>query len=130
MPNPGTFDDPKKKLTDDPGAIPDASGTTPPVRITSVSASPSGGSATITWTTSQAASSRVEYGIYPNLQKTTAETDTSPTVTSHSVNLPSLTVGKIYVFRVHSRLSGGKDGAGNAVMDGYDFYQDGNFVAA
>lgn len=132
MPIPGTFTDPKKKLTDDPGAIPDSTGTTPPVRITSVSSgTPSGGSATITWTTSQAASSKVSYGLATiGRSQTTSETDTNPTVTSHSVTLSGLTAGKTYAYRVHSRLSGGHDGAGNSVMDGYQFTQDSTFVAA
>lgn len=132
MPIPGTFDDPKKKVTDDPGAIPDSTGTMPPVRITSVSAgSPSGGSATITWTTSQVASSKVSYGLATiGRSQTTTETDKSPLVTSHSVVLSGLSAGKTYKYRVHSRLSGGKDGQGNSVMDGYDFTSDSTFVAA
>jgi len=102
----------------------------PPVRITSVSVSGTGGgSATVSWTTSQGASSRMEYGVSPNRDQTTGETDTNPLVTSHSVSLANLTVGRTYLFRVHSRLGGGKDGGNNAVMDGYDFYQDGTFVA-
>jgi len=123
MPIPGTFDDPKKKLTDDPGNV-------TPITISAVSVSGTGGgSATVTWTTSAASSSRVAYGVYPNTQLTTAETDTNPLVTSHSVTLTGLTVGKVYKFRVFSRYGGGKDGGNNSVMDGYSFYQDGTFVA-
>ncbi len=123
MPIPGTFDDQKKKLTDDPG-------NTGPVVISAVSSGvPAGGSATITWTTNKAASSRVGYGVMPNTDNTTAETDVSPLVTSHSVVLSGLVVGKAYKFRVFSRLGGGKDGGNNAVMDGYQFYADGVFTA-
>lgn len=124
MPIPGTWDDPKKKITDDAGAI------TPNV-ITLVSVSGiGGGSATVTWTTSVASSSRVGYGVYPNLSQTTAETNTSPLVTSHSIILSGLVSGKIYLFRIYSRFGGGKDGGNNVVMDGYQFTQDGQFVAA
>lgn len=113
-----------KKPTDDPGAI-------SPLAITSVSAgTPSGGSATITWTTSVAGSSWVSYGIAPNRSQRTAETDISPLVTSHSVTLTGLTAGKVYLYRVHSRYSGGKDGANRAVMNGYQFTADSSFPAA
>lgn len=125
MPIPGTFDDPKKKLTDDPGNL------APPVISALSGGTPSGGSTTITWTTSKAASSRVEYGISPNRRQiTTTETDKNPLVTSHSITISGLTAGKAYLFRVHSRLGGGFDGAGNSVMDGYDQTADGQFVAA
>lgn len=124
MPIPGTFDDPKKKLTDDPGNI-------TPIVISAMSVgSISGGSATITWTTNNASSTRVSYGVYPNRTLTTLETDTNPLVISHSVVLTGLTAGKTYSFRVHSRYSGGKDGANNAVMDGYQFTADSQFVSA
>jgi len=123
MPIPGTWQDPKKKVTDDPG-------NTTPITISAVAVSGiGGGSATVAWTTSAAGSSRVAYGIIPNTQLTTAETDTNPLVTNHSVTLTGLTVGQPYKFRVFSRYGGGTDGAGNSVMDGYSFYQDGTFVA-
>jgi len=123
MPIPGTWQDPKKKVTDDPGNV-------APITITNVSVSGTGGGgATVSWTTDQPASSRVGYGVYPNTDSTTAETDTSPLVTSHSVSLTGLTVGRVYKFRVFSRYGGGTDGGGNSVMDGYSFYQDGAFVA-
>ena len=122
---PANFDPVRKKLTDDPGALPDSGGASPSVRITALSVS--GG--VVSWTTSQAASSQVQYGASPNKDQTTAETDTSPLVTSHSVALSGLTVGRTYLFRVHSRLSGGTDGAGNSVLNGYNFFQDGQFVA-
>jgi hypothetical protein len=123
----------KKKVTDDPGAIPAAGATTPGLSISAVSVgSISGGSATVTWTTSVASSSKVSYGVAPNRSQVTAETDKYPSaqVTSHSVVLSGLTAGKVYLFRVHSRLLGGKDGMGNQVMDGYQFIADGSFVAA
>lgn len=124
MPTAGTFDDLKKKVTDDPGNV-------TPITITALSVgSISGGSATVTWTTSQPSSSRVSYGVSPNRSQTTAETDTNPLATSHSVTLTGLVAGKVYVFRVHSRYGGGTDGMNRSVMDGYSFYQDGTLVAA
>jgi len=122
----------RKKLTDDPGANPDSGGAMPPVRITAVAVSAiGGGSATVTWTTSQAASSLVQYGVAPNGgDQVTAETDTNPLVTSHSVTLSGLVAGKVYLFLVKSRLGGGKDGGNRTVMDGYVFSAYGSFVAS
>jgi hypothetical protein len=134
MPIPGTWDDPKKKLTDDPGALPQAGTNNPALVITNVSGGvPSGGSTTITWTTSQASSSKVSYGIaYQGRSQVTSETNTGQGngVTSHSVTLSGLKVGQPYLFRVHSRLMGGKDGGNNNVQVGYQFIAVGVFVAA
>jgi len=115
MPIPGTWDDPKKKVTDDPGNI-------TPITISAVSGgSPSGGSTTVTWTTNVAATSLVNYGVSPNMkQLSTAETDKSPTVTSHSVTLSNLVAGKTYLFQVVSRYVG----------NGYLFTAVGKFVGA
>lgn len=120
-----------KKLTDDPGAI--TSNTATPMAITNLSVSGiGGGSATVTWTTTVASSSKVSYGVAPNRDQVTPETNTYPSaqVTSHSVSLSGLTAGKVYLFRVHSRMLGGTDGQYNQVMDGYQFTADGSFVAA
>lgn len=81
--------------------------TTPPV-ITNVAASNiTATSATITWTTNEAADSQVEYGL------TTAyglETPVNPSmVTSHSLILNDLTPTTLYHYRVHSA-----DASGNA----------------
>ena len=128
---PDRYDIAKKKVTDDPGAIPAAGATVPGLVMTNLSiGSISGGSATITWTTSQNGTSRVQYGVAPNMDQTTAETNTSPLVTSHSVVLSGLVAGKVYLIRVHSRMQGGTDGMYNSVLDGYDFTADGGFVAA
>ena len=130
MPIPGTWDDPKKKLTDDPGALPQAGTSLPAIVITNVLVNVTGDdTATITWTTSQAGSSRVGYGVATQgLNQTTGETNTSPLVTSHSVTLTGLSGGQMYLFRVYSRLAGGRDGMGNSVMDGYQFTGDGVFA--
>lgn len=124
-----------KKLTDDPGANPDSSGVMPPVRISGLAIVPyafigqTRTSYQVSWTTSQPASSRVLYGAAPNLDQDTGETDVSPLVTNHVVRLPGsfLNGGTTVNVQVCSRLSGGKDGMNNAVMDGYVFSQRGSF---
>lgn len=133
MPIPGTWDDPKKKLTDDPGALPQAGTNNPAIVISGISVDGFvniGGSFSchVNWVTSQASSSRVQFGVSPNLDQTTAETQLGAGgVTSHQVTISGVR-GLLYIFRVHSRLSGGKDGMGNSVQDGYDFHADGAFV--
>lgn len=120
-----------KKITDDPGAI--TSNTATPMAISAVSVSGiGGGSATITWTTTVGSSSKVSYGVSPNRDNVSPETNAYPNaqVTSHSVTLTGLVAGKVYLFRVHSRMLGGTDGQYNQVMDGYQFTADGSFVAA
>ncbi len=64
----------------------------------------SGTAATITWTTPQAGSSYVAYGLASSsLTATTSEADTSPRVTSHTVNLSGLLPCTTYHYRVYSR---------------------------
>lgn len=68
--------------------------------------------ATITWNTDENSTSQVEYGTtisYGSLQPASP----SDSVTSHSVNLSSLTPSTLYHFRVRS-----KDGAGNESISG------------
>jgi Purple acid Phosphatase, N-terminal domain len=65
------------------------------------------GTATVTWTTDEAADSRVEYGTAAGSLTQTA-TDASA-VTSHSVRLTGLTAGTTYFYRVRSA-----DGSNNA----------------
>ncbi len=65
------------------------------------------GSATVTWTTDEAADSRVDYGTEAG-SLTQNATDGSA-VTAHSVRLTGLTAGTTYFFRVRSA-----DGSGNA----------------
>ncbi|MES2225673.1 MAG: fibronectin type III domain-containing protein [Patescibacteria group bacterium] len=76
-------------------AVPD---TTPPV-ISSIASSTSQTSATISWTTNEAANSQVDYG-------TTASYGTASTSaafsTSHSLTLTGLTASTLYHFRVQS----------------------------
>lgn len=65
------------------------------------SGSITGSGATITWTTNEAATSRVEYGTTTGYGSQT--TLDSNLVTSHSVNLTSLTANTTYHYRVKSR---------------------------
>ena len=75
--------------------------TTPPT-ISSITATPASTTASITWTTDELASSRVEYGTTISYGTLTTETDTSPRVLSHTVNLSSLTACTLYHYRVIS----------------------------
>jgi hypothetical protein len=84
--------------------IPDS---VPPV-VSAVAASGSGTSATVTWTTNESATSRVDYGLTTALGSTT----TGATGTSHSVSLTGLTNGATYYYRVTSA-----DAAGNSTTD-------------
>lgn len=70
--------------------------------LSSVASSPSTTSAIIAWTTDELASSIVDYGLTNAYSTSTAETDTSPRVLSHSVTLPSLVPCTTYHYRVKS----------------------------
>jgi hypothetical protein len=71
--------------------------------------------ATITWTTNEAATSQVEYGLTEEYGSTTT-LDSTP-VTSHSVDLTGLKAGKTYHYRVIS-----KDAANNQAVSGDDTF--------
>jgi methionine-rich copper-binding protein CopC len=77
--------------------------TTPDITNITASSVTSTGAA-ITWNTSEAASSQVTYGLTSMLSsyQSTAETDTSPRVTSHSVPLSSLLACTTYYYQVKS----------------------------
>jgi len=83
--------------------IPD---TTPPVISAIASGSLTQTTATITWTTDEAADSQVDYGTTTSYGSST--TLNTSKVTSHSVNLSGLTASTTYHYRVKS-----KDAAGN-----------------
>ncbi len=71
--------------------------------VSAVASSASSSSATITWTTSNAGNSQVSYGTSTGVYTTTTSlADTSPTVTSHSVLLPSLVASTTYYYIVTS----------------------------
>ena len=83
------------------GSGPPPPDTTPPT-ITAVNAAPAanGTSATITWTTNEPSSSRVDYGT--SAGSLNLNTNDATLVTSHSATLSSLTPGTTYFFRVSS----------------------------
>jgi phosphodiesterase/alkaline phosphatase D-like protein len=88
--------------------------TTAPV-ISNVVATPAETSVVITWDTNENASSIVDYGPTNSYGTSTAETDTSPRVTSHSVTITGLTASTTYHYRVKSNdassnLATGSDG--------------------
>ncbi|MFO0719021.1 MAG: Ig-like domain-containing protein [Candidatus Paceibacterota bacterium] len=70
---------------------------------TSVVATGSDNGATITWTTADAASSRVYFGPTTSYGSSTPETDTSPRVTSHSVSVSGLPSCAYYHYYVESK---------------------------
>ncbi len=74
---------------------------TPP-SISSISSTPSSTSVVITWTTDEASSSIVDYGLTNSYGTSTSESDTSPRVTSHSVTINSLIACTTYNYRVKS----------------------------
>ncbi len=74
--------------------------TTPPV-ISSVTATPgSGGAATVSWTTDEASTSRVDYGTVSGSLGSTVSDPAG--VTAHSVNLTGLATNTTYYYRVTS----------------------------
>ena len=83
--------------------------TTPPV-ISSIVATPTSNSATITWTTGESATSQVDYGL--DTSHGTVVSD-SALVTSHSLNLTGLAASTLYHFQMTS-----VDAAGNPAFSG------------
>jgi phosphodiesterase/alkaline phosphatase D-like protein len=80
--------------------------TTPPV-ISAVVAGPGSTTATITWTTNEAATSRVDYGTTPS--HLTSQVTAGALVTNHDLVLTGLQIGTTYYYRVTSA-----DVAGNS----------------
>lgn len=70
--------------------------------ISAVTATPGSQGVLITWKTDEIASSQIEYGVADLFDQATAETDTSPRVTSHSVAITGLTSCSTYRFRIVS----------------------------
>jgi len=89
----------------DPVFNTDVRDTTPPV-ISSIGSATSGSTATISWTTDENSTSRVDYGTSPSTLSGTATV--SGQSTAHSVPLTGLASDTTYYFRVTSA-----DGAGN-----------------
>jgi hypothetical protein len=81
--------------------------------ITSVTSNGSKTDALITWTTVEAGSSQVEYGLTNSYGSLTTETDTVPRVSSHSVSLSNLTCATTYHYRVKSTDAAGNTATGS-----------------
>lgn len=89
----------------DPDTPPDSTAPT----ISSIASSTNATGATITWTTNEAASTKVVYSVNTQYASSTAEADTGTRVTSHSQALSNLLGCTQYNFKVVSR-----DAAGNS----------------
>lgn len=72
------------------------------IGVSGVHVSPKKDSATITWTTSKIASTKVDYGITSSYGSATSETDKSPRVNSHTAIISDLLTCKLYHFKVTS----------------------------
>ena len=83
-----------------------------PLTVSVVLSTPTSSGSTITWTTNENSSSKVDYGLTNSYGSATSETDTSTRVTSHSVALSSLSACTTYHYRVRS-----KDVATNETVD-------------
>lgn len=81
---------------------------------TSIASSTGKTDAVITWTTGEAGSSQVEYGLNLDFGSQTAETDTSPRVTSHTVTIPNLACNTAFRYRVKSKDAAGNTGVSEA----------------
>ncbi len=84
--------------SNNPDSPPDS---TPPV-ISAIAATPNGSGASITWTTNEAASTKVIYSVDSSYGTASSETDTSPRVTSHTKALTGLLACTIYNYKVVS----------------------------
>ena len=89
-----------------------AGDTTAPV-LSDVVSSVTSSTATITWTTDENASSKIQYGTTEALGTLTAETNTGPRVQSHSVSLSALPVCTKYFYRAISRDAAGNTATGS-----------------
>jgi len=76
----------------------------PPV-ISSISVDESSSAATISWTTDETATSKVDYGLSSAYGVSTAEADTATLVTGHRVALSGLSSCTTYHYRVRSKDS-------------------------
>lgn len=72
------------------------------VAISTIEATPTATSVTITWITDDLASTRVDYGLTSSYGISTSETDTSPRVTNHTATISNLKACARYYYRVRS----------------------------
>lgn len=82
--------------------------------ISAIATSTTSTTATITWTTDEAASSLVRFGPTSSYGTTTREYDTSPRVTSHSVTIPLLQACVLYYYQVQSTDANSNTGTSDA----------------
>lgn len=87
------------------------------VIISNTAVAASSSSATITWTTDEAASSLVNFGLTSNYNTSTAETDTTIRVQNHSIILENLVSCSRYHYQVRSA-----DAAGNITTSSDDVF--------
>lgn len=73
-----------------------------PITISSIVSNPQTTSATISWTTNQAGSTQINYGLTSSYGSSTTETDTSTLVTSHSDTISGLRACTTYHFQAVS----------------------------
>ncbi len=81
--------------------------------ISGVNATVNNNSVTIEWTTDESSSSLVEYGTTNSYGTSTSEADTSPRVTTHSVQISDLSRCTTYYFRVKSTDATSNQGVGS-----------------
>ena len=75
--------------------------------LTNIVATPSDTSAVVTWTSSESASSLINYAPDTSYASTTGELDVSPRVTSHHMALTNLVVCSTYTYDVYSQGESG-----------------------
>ena len=85
--------------------------------ISNIEAVPSTDSVEITWETNEDSSSLVQYGLVSTYGSTTAETNTSPRVQNHNVEISDLQSCARYYYRVKS-----KDADNNQGVSGQSFF--------
>ncbi len=69
--------------------------------------------ATVAWTSSNAASTKVSYGLTSSYGSTTAEGDLNPMVTSHSIDISGLSSCTTYHYQVYSKNAEGIEATSN-----------------
>lgn len=75
---------------------------TDPIAVSNVLVAPSAATATITWTTNQTGSTKVNFGLNSSYGSSTEETDTVTRVLSHTTSLSNLLACTTYHFQVVS----------------------------
>ena len=81
--------------------------------LSSLTASTTSSSSTISWSTNENASTQIEYGLTSSYGATTTETNTSTRVTSHSQTVSGLASCAQYHYRVRSTDAAGNQAVGS-----------------